>query len=206
MNTSVLHRPSGSPALPRGRLVFSIDATASRQRAWHIARDLQAKMFIEAGSVGTLNLQLVYYGGSVCRASRWASRGEELARWMSPIQCETGVTQIERVLRHALREHERTPVQGITFIGDAMEEDLGVLGALADELGTAGVPLHMFQEGNDAAVRNAFRLLALKTGGTHSAFNPAVPKTIERLSAQLNEVARVVVASVAAIGTNRSRK
>jgi hypothetical protein len=186
--------------------VFSIDATASRQRAWHIARDLQAKMFIEAGSVGTLNLQLVYYGGSVCRASRWASRGEELARWMSPIQCETGVTQIERVLRHALREHERTPVQGITFIGDAMEEDLGVLGALADELGTAGVPLHMFQEGNDAAVRNAFRLLALKTGGTHSAFNPAVPKTIERLSAQLNEVARVVVASVAAIGTNRSRK
>jgi len=206
MNTSVLHRPSGSPALPRGRLVFSIDATASRQRAWHIARDLQAKMFIEAGSVGTLNLQLVYYGGSVCLASRWASRGEELARWMSPIQCETGVTQIERVLRHALREHERTPVQGITFIGDAMEEDLGVLGALADELGTAGVPLHMYQEGNDAVVRNAFRLLALKTGGTCSAFNSAVPKTIERLSAQLNEVARVAVASVAAIGTNRSRK
>jgi hypothetical protein len=198
--------PGGSPALPRGRLIFSVDATQSRKHAWHIARDLQAKMFIEAGSVGTLNLQLVYYGGSVCRASRWASRGEELARWMSTIRCETGVTQIERVLRHALREHERAPVQGITFIGDDMEEDLGVLGALADELGTAGVPIHMFQEGNDAAVRNAFRLLALKTGGTHSAFNPAVPKTIERLSAQLNEVARVAVASVAAIGTNRSRK
>ena len=96
MNTSVLHRPSGSPALPRGRLVFSIDATASRQRAWHIARDLQAKMFIEAGSVGTLNLQLVYYGGSVCLASRWASRGEELARWMNTIECEGGLTQIER--------------------------------------------------------------------------------------------------------------
>ena len=101
MNTSVLHRPSGSPALPRGRLVFSIDATASRQRAWHIARDLQAHMFIEAGSVGMLNLQLVYFQGTVCRASRWASRGEELARWMSTIKCETGVTQIERVLRHA---------------------------------------------------------------------------------------------------------
>jgi hypothetical protein len=101
MNKSVLHRPSGSPALSCGRLVFSIDATASRQRAWHIARDLQAHMFIEAGSVGMLNLQLVYFQGTVCRASRWASRGEELARWMSTIQCETGVTQIERVLRHS---------------------------------------------------------------------------------------------------------
>ena len=206
MSSPVIQMPSGSPALPRGRLVFSIDATASRQRAWHIARDLQAKMFIEAGSVGVLSLQLVFYGGVICRASRWASRGEELARWMSTIQCETGVTQIERVLRHALREHERAPVHGITFIGDAMEEDLGVLGALADELGTAGMPLRMFQEGNDVTVRNAFRLLALKTGGTYSAFNPAVPQTIERLSAQLNEVARVTVGSVAAIGTNRSRK
>jgi hypothetical protein len=206
MNNSVLRMPGGSPTLPRDRLIFSVDATQSREHAWHIARDLQAKMFIEAGSVGTLNLQLVYYGGSVCRASRWASRGEELARWMGAIQCEAGRTQIERILRHVLREHERAPVQGITFIGDAMEEDLGVLGALADELGTAGVPLHMFQEGNDAAVRNAFRLLALKTGGTYSAFNPAVPQTIERLSAQLNEVARVAVASVAAIRTNRNRK
>jgi len=206
MNKSVLHRPSGSPALPRGRLVFSIDATASRQRAWHIARDLQAHMFIEAGSVGMLNLQLVYFQGTVCRASRWASRGEELARWMSTIECEGGLTQIERILRHVLREHQNAPVQAVTFSGDAMEEDLGVLGALADELGTAGVPLHMYQEGNDAVVRNAFRLLALKTGRTCSAFNPTVPQTIERLSAQLNEVARVAVASVAAIGTNRSRK
>ena len=68
-------------------------------------------------------------------------------------------------MRHVLREHQNAPVQAVTFIGDAMEEDLGVLGALADELGTAGVPLHMYQEGNDAVVRNAFRLLALKTGG-----------------------------------------
>jgi hypothetical protein len=206
MNKSMLHMPSGNPALPRGRLIFAVDATASREHAWNIARDLQAQMFIEAGSVGILNLQLVYYQGTFCRASKWASRGEELAHWMSTIQCETGPTQIERILRHALREHEKAPVQGITFIGDAMEEDLGVLGALADELGVAGVPLHMYQEGNDAVVRKAFRLLALKTGGTFSAFNPAVTQTIERLSAQLNEVARAAVVSVAAIGTNRSNK
>ena len=85
-----------------------------------------------------------------------------------------------------------------------MEENLDVLAALADDLGAAGVPLHMYQEANDVAVRNAFRLLALKTGGIYSAFNPAVPESIERLSAQLNEIARVAIANVAAI-SDRSR-
>jgi hypothetical protein len=202
----VIQMPSGSPALPRGRLIFAVDATASREHAWNIARDVQASMFIEAGSGGMLNLQLVYYQGKICRASKWASSGEELARWMNTIQCVAGFTQIEKVLRHALREHEKAPVQGITFIGDSMEENLDLLAAVADELSAAGVPLHMFQEGNDVVASKAFRLLALKTGGTYSTFNPAVPQTIERLSVQLNEVARVAVASVAAIGTNRSSK
>jgi hypothetical protein len=60
-----------------------------------------------------------------------------------------------------------------------------------------------YQEGNDGAVCKAFRLLALKSGGTYSAFNPAVPQTIERLSRELAEVARVAVAGVAAIGTRK---
>jgi hypothetical protein len=205
MSHPVIQMPSGSPALPRARVIFAVDATWSREHAWHIARELQSRMFVEVGSVGTLNLQLVFYGGIICRASRWTSRGDELGRWMNAVQCRAGSTQIEWVLRHGLREHAKAPIQGITFIGDAMEENLDVLAALANELGTAGVPLHMYQEGNDIAVRNAFRLLALKTGGTYSAFNSAVPQTIERLSAQLNEVARVAVASVAAIETRRSK-
>jgi hypothetical protein len=183
MSNPVIQIPSGNPALPRGRLIFAVDATWSREHAWHIARDLQAKMFIEAGPM--LSLQLVYFQGAVCRASRWASSGEELARWMGTIHCEAGNTQIEQVLRHALRERQKAPVQAVTFIGDAVEEDLNVLGALADELGAAGVPLHLYQEGSDVGVRNAFRLLALKTGGTYSTFDPAVSQTIERLSAQL---------------------
>ncbi len=200
MSSPVLHMPSGSPALARGRLIFSLDATGSREPTWHVARDVQAKMFIAAGSM--LSLQLVFFQGTVCKASRWATSGEELARWMSTIKCETGMTRIASVLRHGLREHAKAPVQGITYIGDAMEESLDLLAGLADELGAASVPLHIYQEGNNVAVTKAFRLLALRSGGTYSAFNPAVPETIGRLSARLNEVARVAVASVAAIGTN----
>lgn len=198
--------PSGdSPALPPARLIFGVDATASREATWNIARDLQARMFREAAPVGELDMQLVFFGGGRCRASKWTSSGEQLASLMSKVECETGPTQIERVLRHALQEHAKAPIQALTYIGDAQEEGLDVLAALADELAAAGVPLHMYQEGTDVAVRNAFRLLALKSGGTYSAFNPAVPQTIERLSEKLNEVARVAVTSVTAIGTNSGR-
>jgi hypothetical protein len=205
--TNSLHvPPSGTPALPRARVIYGVDATGSRSAAWKVACDLQAQMFREAGAAGTLNLQLVYYGGSSCRASRWATSGEQLAQWMDKIQCEAGMTQIERILRHSLAEHAKAPIQAIAFIGDAVEEQVDVLAGLAGRLGAAGVPLHMYQEGDDVAVRKAFRLLALRSGGTYSAFNPAIPETIERLSAQLNEVARLAVNSTLAIGTDRSAK
>jgi hypothetical protein len=57
-----------------GRLIFALDATASRQPTWDTACQLQAEMFREAATVGSLDLQLVYYRGlSECRASRWLS-------------------------------------------------------------------------------------------------------------------------------------
>src|SRR6478672_8843861 len=109
-----------NPALPRGRLLFAADATASRAPTWAIARELQAKMFREAAPVGHLNMQLVYYRGEECKASKWVSSGEQLAQLMNKIDCVGGLTQIERILTHALRETERTAIQALTFIGDAM--------------------------------------------------------------------------------------
>ena len=151
--------------MPRGRLVFAVDATASREPTWAIAKELQAKMFREAAPIGKLDVQLVCYGGDSCRKTEWVSSGEELARLMGKIACDAGMTQIGRVLDHVLREHERAPVQAVTFIGDAMEEEIDTLAAKAGKLGAAGVPMFIFQEGRDAAVRKAFRLLALKSGG-----------------------------------------
>ena len=47
----------------RGRLIFALDATASRQPTWDTACQLQADMFREAAVIGGLNVQLVYYRG-----------------------------------------------------------------------------------------------------------------------------------------------
>jgi hypothetical protein len=188
-----------SPALRRGRLMFALDATASRAPTWAIARDLQAKMFREAAPIGHLDVQLVYYRGDECRASKWVSSGDHLAYLMHRIDCQAGRTQIGRVLGHALREAEKTPVQALTFIGDAMEEQIEDLAATAGKLGTLGVPIFLFQEGRDPAVRKAFRLLALKSGGAYFEFNPNTSLAVEQLSDRLNAIARLAVGDVEAL-------
>lgn len=189
-----------SPALRRGQLMFALDATASREPTWAIARELQAKMFRAAAPIGRLDLQLVYYPGHAeCRASNWVESGEQLAQLMNRIECEGGTTQIGRVLAHALRENERATVQALVFIGDAMEENLDELAVIAGKLGTHGVPIFLFQEGRNPAVRSAFRLLALKSGGAYFEFNPDKPRAIEQLSERLNAVARFAVGDTAAL-------
>src|SRR5580700_1326776 len=107
----------------RGRLVFALDATMSRQPTWDTACRLQADMFREAATVGSLDVQLVYYRGlAECRASPWVAAPERLGALMSRIDCRGGHTQISKVLAHARRENETAKIAALVFIGDAMEE------------------------------------------------------------------------------------
>ena len=65
----------------RGRLIFALDATMSRQATWDLAQDLQARMFQVAADLGGLDVQLVYFRGfNECRASNFVSGGQGLAR------------------------------------------------------------------------------------------------------------------------------
>ncbi len=68
---------------------------------------------------------------------------------------------------------------------------------MAGKLGTLGVPIFLFQEGRNSAVRNAFRLLALKSGGDYFEFNPDTPRAVE--SEQLNAVARLAAENADAL-------
>ena len=108
----------------RGRLIFALDATASRQPTWDTACELQADMFREAAVIGGLDVQLVYYRGlSECRASKWVSQPEQLSGLMERIDCRMGHTQLGKVLAHAKRETELLKVQALVFVGDALEEN-----------------------------------------------------------------------------------
>src|SRR3954470_24892120 len=89
----------------RGRLIFALDATMSRQPLWDTACKLQGDMFREAAAIGGLDVQLVYYRGlGECGASAWVSEAQRLGGLMTRIACRGGHTQIGKVLAHARRE------------------------------------------------------------------------------------------------------
>ena len=108
----------------RGRLIFALDATMSRQPTWDTACRLQAEMFREAAAIGGLDVQLVYFRGlNECRASRWVSDGAGLGDLMGRIHCVGGHTQIRKVLEpRARRDATRAKVAALVYVGDAMEE------------------------------------------------------------------------------------
>ena len=107
----------------RGRLVFALDATMSRQPTWDMACALQADMFREAAALGSLDIRLVYYRGlNECRATGWISDSAQLAKLMGKIDCRGGNTQIGKVLSEARREAVASAVRAVVFVGDAMEE------------------------------------------------------------------------------------
>ncbi|MES2750537.1 MAG: VWA domain-containing protein [Pseudomonadota bacterium] len=174
-----------------GRLIFALDATMSRQPTWDMACQLQADMFREAGSIGGLDVRLVYFRGlNECRASPWISDTAQIARLMSRIQCQGGQTQLGRVLSDARREAVASGVRAIVFVGDAMEENVDALCATAGELGLLKVPCFMFQEGNDPAAEVAFREIARLTGGAWCRFDMGS-------AAQLRELLRAAAAYAA---------
>jgi hypothetical protein len=158
----------------RGRLIFAMDATASREPTWDVAARLQGEMFSETAALGGLDIQLVYYRGfAEFVAGPWESRADDLLRRMSTVTCQAGQTQIGNLLAHARAEAQRGKVDALVFVGDAVEEDVDRLGRLAGELGLLGVRAFLFHEGADPDARRAFEHVAKLTGGACCPFDRA---------------------------------
>jgi hypothetical protein len=196
--------PSTNPSGKRGRLVFALDATMSRQPTWDSACALQADMFREAASTGGLDIQLVYFRSlTECRASGWVAASAKLADLMSKIDCRGGHTQIRKVLRHARQEHGKQKIQALVFVGDAMEEAVDDLCVTAGELGLLGVPVFMFQEGNDPVAENAYREIARLSRGAYCRFDTGSAKELGDL---LRAVAAYAAGGMKALDDLSARK
>lgn len=165
-----------------GRLMFAMDATASREPSWDRACSLQAEMFDAAGDEGGLQVQLVYFRGfHEFHTSPWLSDTRDLSLIMTRVRCAGGLTQIDRVLRHALLETASTPVDALVYVGDCMEESVDTLCQRAGELGLQGVPAFVFQEGNDDIAEKAFRQLARLTRGAYCHFDAGSAEQLREL-------------------------
>ena len=169
------------------RLIFALDATASREVTWDIASQLQADMFLSAQSLGGLNLQLCFFRGFAdFFSSDWRNNAKEIMDIMSQIRCQAGATQIERVLTHAIKEHETQKIKCVVYVGDAMEENIDILAGLAGRLGLLNVPVFMFQERGDVITKKAFLELSRLSGGAYSQFDQT---SVEELKELLRAVA-----------------
>jgi hypothetical protein len=187
----------------RGRLIFALDATMSRQPLWDTACRLQGDMFKETAAIGGLDVQLAYYRGlNECRASRWVSDARQLGGLMEKIDCRGGHTQIRRVLAHAKSENQTRKVQALVFVGDAMEEAIDDLCASAGELGLMGVPAFMFQEGHDPVAERAFREIARLTRGAYCRFDMSAAHELAEL---LRAVAAYAAGGLKALADLKAR-
>ncbi|MDX9741096.1 MAG: VWA domain-containing protein [Gammaproteobacteria bacterium] len=176
--------PRRSDPQRRGRIIFAMDATASRQPAWDRAVNLQAEMFDEAARLGGLEIQLCHFRGyHEFEASAWTTDAASLRRIMTGVICLAGNTQIERVLQHAAREASERKVDALIYVGDCVEEDADRLAHHAARLKLLGVPAFVFHEGSDPVAERAFRDMARLSGGAYCAFDAHSPQQLRDLLA-----------------------
>lgn len=198
-NSEQLPVRADSSSKRRGRLLFALDATASRQPSWDRACELHAEMFNAATHDAGLEVQLCYYRGyREFHGSPWLEDAAALRRQMTAVQCLGGYTQIRSLLRHALDENRQQPVNAVVFIGDAVEEAVDQLCELAGQCGMHQLPLFVFQEGTDRDVRGVFQQLARLSGGAYAHFDG-------NSASQLAELLRAV-ATYASGGQDALRK
>jgi hypothetical protein len=184
----------------RARLIFALDATASRQPTWDQAAVLQAQMFAAAATAGNLSCQLVYYRGynGECRATQWFDSPKALGEAMNKIVCMAGHTQIEKVLKHAAREHAKTPIAALILISDACEESESALYTAAREL---TVPCFVFQEGHSDLVAGIYNRIAEITQGAVAQFDSS---SATKLADLLKAVAAFAAGGIKALEAQKS--
>ncbi|MFC1665904.1 VWA domain-containing protein [Pseudomonadota bacterium] len=156
----------------RGRLIFALDATASRGPSWDQACQLQGEMFKETEKLGGLEIQLVYYRGyGEFVSCPWSTRSKDLLSNMQKAYCVGGTTQIEKVLRHTIRQNLEREVNALVFVGDCIEENIDPLSNLAGQMGIHSIPAFMFQEGFEPIAQQAFMQISRLSGGAYCHFD-----------------------------------
>jgi hypothetical protein len=196
-------------ASKRGRLMFIVDATGSRERAWDMASKLQVEMFNAAAGIGTLDVQVCYfrgggYGPAECKASHWSTDARELAAFMARLTCSTGPTQIQAALEHARKEHQAQPISAIIYIGDMCEEQgQAIYDAIAS---LSGVPCFVFQEGDDGFAAPIFQEMARLSHGAYSKFSPGSARELAELLRAVAVFATGGLTALADLRTDSARK
>ena len=180
-----------------GRLLFAMDATASREHAWDMACQIQAEMFMSTQEIGSLEISLCYYRGyNEFNSFDWTSNATHLRDQMLQVRCLAGHTQIKRTLEHAISTCVKQKIKAVVLVSDSFEESIDQVGQVAGKLGMLNVPVFIFHEGHDSAARNAFQHIAQLTNGAYCPFDQ---NSVAQLKELLCAVAAFAVGGLSAL-------
>ena len=162
----------GTP--PRPRLVFAVDATASREPAWAAAR--QVTDALVNALPNTLDVALAVHGGSrVHTFTPFTSDARTLRDRAAGVVCQAGMTRLLPVLSASLRQ---PAVRVVIYIGDVFEESLTQGRSLADAMGAKRIRLIVLHDTAALDARRDAELfwdLAKRTGGCVLPFDAGAP-------------------------------
>ena len=179
--------PRVPPALreERARLVFAVDATASRSAAWEAAKQLTDILF--EAIPGKLDVALaVHGGGRVHTFTAFTDDAGRLRDMAMGIRCRSGDTRLIDILARAVREKPKV----VVYIGDCFEESQREAVSVAEQLKAQGTRVIFLRDGNDRTVARVFPKLAALTGGAVLPFDLS---SLGRLRELLGAVAVLAV-------------
>jgi len=109
----------------KGRLLFAMDATASREASWNMACQIQSDMFAAAAG---LEISLCYYRGiGEFHTFPWSQNSTVLQKQMRSVCCLAGHTQIGQVLRHAVSQGSKQKMKAVVLVADCFEESIDTI-------------------------------------------------------------------------------
>jgi hypothetical protein len=158
----------------RPRLVFAVDATASREPAWAAARRVTDALV--KALPGELDVALaVHGGGRVHTFTGFTNDANTLRDRAAGVECISGHTRLLPILSASGKQ---AGVRVVVYVGDVFEESVMQGRRLADAMGVAGTKLIVLHDTADPAARRdaeVFWDLAKRTGGCVLPFDASAP-------------------------------
>lgn len=147
----------------RPRLVFAFDATASREPAWELARQVTDSLFRVVP--GELDIALAVHGaGAVHTFTPFSPDPHSLRDAAASVKCQAGMTALVQLMDQVLAQ---SGVKVMMYTGDCFEEDPQAAYDRADSFKARGIKAIMLHDSStgDAAARHVYDEIARRTGG-----------------------------------------
>lgn len=168
----------------RPRLLFTMDATASREASWNVAKEITGAMF--EAVPGALDVALAYHGGGrLQEITPFSPESKAFLDKVHMVRCTAGKTALNQILAQAT---QITRLKALIYVGDCFEDSPTDAVELAGQLKLRGVRCFLFHDASSKTLgydvetaRTVFASIAKITGGALLPFDESSPQMVKAL-------------------------